>query len=167
MSPIRLGVIGLSARGWASTDLIPPIFHPLLADKYALTALSTTSEESAKAAQAKYSELAKRNVKAYFGKSGPADIANDPEVDMVVVSVKVPDHYEAIMPAIEAGKDIFVEWAPGRNLEETLRIAEAAKAKGVRVLVGAQGTQGAAISKVSISYLTLHYFLSAEPASCS
>lgn len=149
MAPIRLGVIGLSAQGWASTHLIPPIFDSLLSDKYTLTALCTSSEASAKAAQEKYSELAGRPVKAYFGKSGPTDIANDPNVDMVAVSIKMPDHYAAIMPAIAAGKDIFVEWAPGKNLEETIKIAEAVKAKGVRALVGAQGAHGVAVNKVS------------------
>ena len=101
MAPIRLGVIGLSAnRGWASTDLIPPIFHPLLADKYTLTALCTSSAQSAKEASEKYSKLAGRAVKGYYGKQGQIDIANDTEVDTVVVSVKIPDHYEALLPEI-------------------------------------------------------------------
>ncbi|KAI0810942.1 hypothetical protein BC629DRAFT_1477586, partial [Irpex lacteus] len=75
-------------------------------------------------------------------------MARDPEVDMVVVSVKVPDHYAAVMPAVEAGKMIFVEWAPGRNLDETVRIAEAAKAKGMRSMVGTQGIHAAYVRKV-------------------
>ncbi|KAI0688633.1 hypothetical protein BC835DRAFT_1308681 [Cytidiella melzeri] len=149
MAPIRLGVIGLSAKGgWAATDLIPPIFHPLLADKYTLTALCTSSERSAKAAVAKYSPLAGRTVKGYYDKQGPTDIAHDPEVDMVVVSVKVPDHYDAVMPAIEAGKKVFMEWTPGRDLDETLRIALAAKEKGVQSMVAAQSVYAAYVRKV-------------------
>ncbi|KAI0685360.1 NAD-binding Rossmann fold oxidoreductase [Cytidiella melzeri] len=149
MAPIRLGVIGLSAnKGWASTDLIPPIFDPLLADKYTLTALSTSSEQSAKNAAEKYSSLAGHTVKGYYGTQGWTDIANDPEVDLVVVSVKVPDHYAAILPAIEAGKDVFVEWTPGKNLDETLRMAQAANAKGVRSLVGAQAAHAKYLRKV-------------------
>ena len=148
MSPIRIGFIGLSTKGWASTDLIPSIFDPLLTDKYTLTAVCTSSAESAQASAAKYSELAKRPVKAYFGKNGYTEIANDPEVDLVAVSVKIPDHLDAITPAIEAGKNVFVEWAPGKNLEETVRIAEAAKAKGIRRLVGAQASQSWTVKKV-------------------
>ncbi|KAI0339574.1 NAD-binding Rossmann fold oxidoreductase [Trametopsis cervina] len=148
MSPIRLGVIGLSARGWASSSLIPPIFDPLLSSKYTLTALCTSSEASAKASAAKYTELAGRPVRGYFGESGPYDIANDPEVDMVVVSVKVPDHYKAAIPAIEAGKDIFIEWTPGRDLEETARLADAARKKGVRSLVGAQSMHSITAKKI-------------------
>ncbi|KAI0093719.1 hypothetical protein BDY19DRAFT_989267 [Irpex rosettiformis] len=149
MVHIRLGVIGLSAKGgWASTDLIPPIFDPLLADKYTLTALCTSSAQSAKDASEKYSKLAGCTVKAYHGKQGQVDIANDPEVDMVVVSVKIPEHYEAVLPAIEAGKMIFVEWSPGKNLDETVRIARAVKEKGLRSMVGAQGINAAYVKKV-------------------
>ena len=42
------------------------------------------------------------------------------------------------MPAIEAGKDVLVEWTVGNGFKETNKIAEAAKQKGVRVLVGVQ-----------------------------
>ncbi|KAI0810896.1 hypothetical protein BC629DRAFT_1589640 [Irpex lacteus] len=149
MAPIRLGVIGLSAKGgWASAELIPPIFDPLLTDKYTLTALCTSTPQSAAEASSKYSQQAGRTVKAYHGTQGQVDIAKDPEVDMVVVSVKVPDHYAAVLPAIEAGKMVFVEWAPGKNLDETVRIAEAVKAKGLRTLVGTQSIHAAYARKV-------------------
>lgn len=149
MAPIRLGVVGLSAKGgWASTDLIPPIFDPLLANKYTLTALCTSTPQSAAEAASKYSQQVGRTVKGYYGTQGQVDIAKDPEVNMVVISVKVPDHYAAVMPAVEAGKMIFVEWAPGRNLDETVRIAEAVKAKGVRSMVGTQGIHAAYARKV-------------------
>jgi predicted dehydrogenase len=151
MAPIRLGVIGLSANGgWAATDLIPPIFDPLLADKYTLTALCVSSEQSAKAAVEKYSALAGRTVKGYHGKQGHREIANDPEVDMVVVSVKVPEHYEALAPAIKAGKKIFAEWAPGKNMVETLQLAEAARTNRVKSMVAAQGVYTAYARKVGI-----------------
>ena len=86
MAPIRLGFIGLSARGWAFTDLAPPLFDPLLADKYTLTAVCTSSAASANESAAKYTALAKRPVKGYHGDTGYADIANDPEVDMVALA---------------------------------------------------------------------------------
>lgn len=148
MAPIRVGFIGLSTRGWASQALVGPLFDPLLSSSYTLTALCTTSEESATKAAAKYSEVAGRTVRAYFGDEGLRAIANDPEVDLVAVSVKVPDHYKALLPAIEAGKNIFVEWTVGKSYEETVKIAEAAKRKGVRVLVGVQAIQNKALKKV-------------------
>ncbi len=152
MVSIRLGVVGLSSRGWASQALIPPLFDSLLSAKYTITALCTSSEASATDAVAKYSKLTGHIVKGYHGKSGPSDIAADPDVDMVVVSVKIPDHYNAVMPAIEAGKDVFVEWTPGNGLDQTLKIAEAAKRKGVRCLVGSQGHHSASTRKVDISF---------------
>ncbi|KAJ3558189.1 hypothetical protein NM688_g1071 [Phlebia brevispora] len=148
MAPIRIGFIGLSTQGWASTEVVPPLFHPLLASKYTLTALCTRSEASATAAAKKYSELAGRTVKPYYGKDGVQGIVHDPEVDMVGVTVKMPDHFDLVMAVIDAGKDLFVEWTPGSSYEQTVRIAEAAKRKGIRVLVGGQANQGVAINKV-------------------
>ena len=69
----------------------------------------------------------------------------------MAVSVKIPDHFALVKKAIGAGKDVFVEWTPGNGLEETKRIEELAREKGVRVLVGAQGPHGSAIRKVRVS----------------
>ena len=148
MAPIRIGFIGLSTKGWAANALVAPLFDPLLSSSYTLTALCTTSEATATEAAKKYTELAGRPVKAYYGDDGLQAIANDPDVDLVAVSVKIPDHYKAVMPAIEAGKDIYIEWSVGNGYKETVEIAEAAKRKGVRVLVGAQGLQNSSLQKV-------------------
>lgn len=83
---VRLGIIGLSAdqAAWATLAHVQALKPGgSLADQYKLTALATSNPESAKAA-AKAHGLPPE--KAY---SSPEDIANDPEVDMVVVSVKV------------------------------------------------------------------------------
>ncbi|KAI0073735.1 NAD-binding Rossmann fold oxidoreductase, partial [Panus rudis PR-1116 ss-1] len=148
LSPIRLGVIGLSTRGWASFAVVPPLFGPLLKDKYDLVALCTTSAESAQAAGQKYKELAGHDIKTYHGENGAAQLANDPNVDMVAVCVKMPDHLKTITPALDAGKDVFVEWTPGANFQETLQIAEIVKKKKVRCLVGGQGKQSPVIRKL-------------------
>ena len=148
-APIRVGFIGLSTRGWAAAALAGPLFDPLLSSHYTLTALCTTSEDTAAAAAQKYTELAGHTVTGYHGEEGLRAIANDPNVDLVAVSVKIPDHYKALMPAIEAGKDIFVEWTVGNGAEETAKVAEAAKRKGVRILVGAQAIQSPWLQKVS------------------
>ena len=155
MAPIRIGFIGLSTKGWAAGALAAPLFDPLLSPHYTLTALCTTSEASATETAKKYSELAGHTVKAYYGDDGLRAIANDPNVDLVAVSVKIPDHYKAVMPAIEAGKDIYIEWAVGNGYKETVEIAEAAKRKGVRVLVGAQGIQNGSLQKVRARFDTL------------
>ncbi|KAH9926364.1 hypothetical protein B0H21DRAFT_839432, partial [Amylocystis lapponica] len=49
---------------------------------------------------------------------------------------------------IEAGKDLFIEWPAGRNLQETVALAEAAKRKGIRTMVGLQSRQSPALNKL-------------------
>ncbi len=82
---IRLGIIGLSAdqMAWATNAHIVPLKSAALSESYTVVALATSSPESAKKA-AKFHGIPED--KAY---SNPEDIANDPDVDMVVVSVKV------------------------------------------------------------------------------
>ncbi|KAI0075376.1 oxidoreductase [Panus rudis PR-1116 ss-1] len=153
MPPIRLGVIGLSTKGWASRLLIPPIFDPLLSSHYKLTALCTTNPSSAQAASDKYSKLAGSAVKAYHGDSGAQQLIKDPEVDMVVISVRIPDHLKLALPAIEEGKDLFIEWSVGNGYKETKEIADAIErkrkeGKGIKCLVGAQAIQSLWSKKV-------------------
>ena len=115
--------------------------------KYSITAVSTTNEESAKAsAEAQSAAQGQLKVKAYHGRTSA--IVNDPDVDLVAVSVKAPNHLDAVLPAIEAGKDIFVEWPVGRSLDETRQIYEKAKQTGVRSIVGLQRRQNIAVLKV-------------------
>ena len=59
-------------------------------------------------------------------------LAQHPDVDLVTVSVKVPDHYLPVMAAIEAGKHVYCEWPLGRNTDEAVRMRDAANRKGVR-----------------------------------
>ncbi|KAF5374077.1 hypothetical protein D9757_010733 [Collybiopsis confluens] len=134
--PIRLGFIGLSATGWASNALAPPLFKEPLASKYSLVAVSTTRAESAEASAAKYSKLAseatgkKVIVKSYHGSA--EQIAADKDVDMVAVSVRLLGHNEAASKVINAGKDLFIEWPAGNYSEETRGLYDAAKNKGIR-----------------------------------
>ncbi|KAJ3751441.1 NAD-binding Rossmann fold oxidoreductase [Lentinula detonsa] len=140
--PIRLGFIGLSTTGWASIALAPPLFEDPIQSRYSLVAVSTSKPETAEASAAKYSELASKargtsiTVKPYHGSA--KHIVSDKEVDMIAVSVKVLDHKGAAIQAIEAGKDLFIEWPVGRGLEETKELYEAAKNKGIKTLVGFQ-----------------------------
>ncbi|KAK0439623.1 NAD-binding Rossmann fold oxidoreductase [Armillaria borealis] len=142
--PLRLGVIGLSTKGWASTNLVPPLLAPPLSSHYKLLAVSTTNPASAEASAAKYS-TANTTVKAYHT---PESIASDPDLDIVAVSVKTPNHVENATKVIEAGKDLFIEWPAGRGLKETKLLAGLAKAKGIRSLVGLQARQSALFRKV-------------------
>ena len=139
MAPIRIGFVGLSQTGWAAWMLAPPLFQPPLSSSYKLVAVSTTNATSAQAAADKYSKLANNPVKPYHGSTSA--IAKDPEIDLVAVVVKAPAHRDAAIPVLQAGKDLFVEWPAGKNLQETQEIARLAQEKGVRTIVGLQGRQ--------------------------
>lgn len=79
--------------------------------------------------------------------SDPAALASDPNVDIVAVSVNVPQHYDLIRPALEAGKDVFSEWPLARNLQEAEELVLLAKEKDVRTMVGLQARQNPSIIK--------------------
>jgi len=145
MSSIKVGFVGLSAAGWASIALAPGL---LQTQKYTITAVSTTSEASAAASAKKYSEELGHTVKPFHGDT--SQIASDADVDLVVVSVKAPVHKTAVMPVIEAGKNFFLEWPAGVGLEESSAIAEAARKKGLRTIVGLQGRHCPSVKKVML-----------------
>ena len=164
---IRLGIIGLSAdpTAWATMAHASP-FKPggPLTDQFKLTALATSNPDSAKAA-AKAQGLPLE--KAY---SNPEDIANDPDVDLVVVSVKVrvevavsgnqptcfteakqgPLHKQMAMPALHAKKDVFVEWPLGNGVAEAEEMASLARKQGVKNYVGLQARMQPVFVKVNI-----------------
>ncbi|KAL9611681.1 MAG: hypothetical protein Q9167_003676 [Letrouitia subvulpina] len=132
---IRVGIIGLSADdplAWATSAHVAPLKGADLSKYYTLTALGTSNPDSAARAAA-FHKVPKS--KAY---SKPEDIAEDKDVDMVVVSVKVNLHHRLTMPALKAKKDVFVEWPLGNNLAEAEELASLAKKQGVKTSVGLQ-----------------------------
>jgi predicted dehydrogenase len=152
--PIRVGVIGLSANpaAWTSAAHIVPLrANPDLASKYSLTALSTSSPETADLAAEKYGLPAN---KAY---SSADAIAGDPEVDLVVVGVKLPAHRDAALPALKAGKDVFVEWPLALGEAEVEELVQAAKEGGGRTCVGLQARSSSVILKVCLLATVLVY----------
>ncbi|KAF1364561.1 NAD-binding Rossmann fold oxidoreductase family protein [Lizonia empirigonia] len=135
----QIGLIGLSAKGsWASRSHLPYLQETSL---YKITALQNSSEASAEAAAKEYSL---NDVATY---ADPSAIASDPNVDIVAVSVNVPEHYALTKPALEAGKDVFVEWPLARNLAEAEELVQLAREKGVKTMIGLQARQNPSILK--------------------
>ena len=133
---IRVGIIGANpSRGFASVAHIPALQS--LPD-FEICAVCTTRQDSAEAAARHY------GVPLAF--CGAEKLAQLTDVDLVTVSVKVPDHYLPVMAAIEAGKHVYCEWPLGRNTDEAVRIRDAANRKGVRHAVGLQGQVSPAIN---------------------
>ncbi|KAJ8694680.1 hypothetical protein PTI98_007335 [Pleurotus ostreatus] len=145
--PIRVGFIGLSCTGWAAHALFPSLRAPSVRDLYTITALCTSSPTSAAAAAAHYGQLIGSPIKHFHGPDGIKQLTSDPEVDLVVVSVKAPSHRTPILTAIGAGKDVFAEWPVGTSLEQMEEIEKRAEEKGVTVVVSLQGRHSVAITK--------------------
>ncbi|PPR05196.1 hypothetical protein CVT24_010296 [Panaeolus cyanescens] len=145
---IKVGFIGLSATGWGAQYNGPALLDPSLKDRLKLTAVSTTSPETAAASAKMYGEKAGNEVKAYHGSS--ARITADPDVDLVVVSVKTLLHKEVSIPVFETGlkKRVFLEWPIGRGMSETLDVANAAKKHGFTPIVGLQARCSGVVQKI-------------------
>jgi predicted dehydrogenase len=84
-------------------------------------------------------EAAARHYEAPLAFSDCEKLARHPDVDLVTVSVKVPDHHRPVMAATEAGKHVYFEWPLGRDTAEAVRMRDAANARGIRHAVGLQG----------------------------
>jgi predicted dehydrogenase len=135
-SKIRVGIVGASAnRGFASIAHIPAL---RALPQFEIVAVCTTRQDSA--------EMAARHYGVPLAFSDPAKLAQHPDVDLVTVSVKVPDHCRPVMAAIDAGKHVYCEWPLGRDTDEAVRMLDAAKRRGIRHAVGLQGQMSPAIN---------------------
>jgi predicted dehydrogenase len=125
---IGVGIIGASPDGgWAGYTHVPAIKS---IPDFELAAVSTSRRESAAAAKTAF------NVPLAF--DNHADLVARPEVDLVVVSVRVPKHFELTSAAIAAGKSVLCEWPLGNGLDEAVTLADMARKKGVKTWVGLQ-----------------------------
>jgi len=126
---IRVGFIGLNPGiHWAATAHMPAL--KALSDDYVVTGVANTSLASAKnAANAFGLPHAFENAQT---------LIDSPEVDLVVVTVKVPHHHELVTAALNAGKHVYCEWPLGNGLAEACELAELAAAKGVVAAIGTQ-----------------------------
>ncbi len=123
-----MGIIGASAtRGWAKISHVPAIQG--LAGLELVAVASGTQSKAEEAARA---------FGAKTGYADAEDLIKDPAVDIVTIAVKVPDHRELVLAALEASKHIYCEWPLGRSLAEAEELAAAAKATKVHVLTGLQ-----------------------------
>jgi predicted dehydrogenase len=133
---IRVGIIGASPdRGWAATAHIPALRS---LPQYELTAVGTSREGSAREAAARFG--------AAHWFIDARQLAGHPDVDLVVITVKVPFHLELAEAALGAGKHVLVEWPLARTTEEAVRLAKLAGQAGVRHAVGLQARFAPAVN---------------------
>jgi predicted dehydrogenase len=128
---IRVGTVGATVTkggsGWGANAHVPAL---RALPEYELKAVCTAHPETARAsAEAFGAELAFDSFDRMLA---------HPEVDLVVVCVRVPGHYELVVKALEAGKHVFCEWPLGRTLTEADELAHLASARSLRTIVGLQ-----------------------------
>lgn len=129
---IRVGIVGATVTpggsGWGANAHIPAL--RALPD-FEVTAVCTAHEDTAKASAAAFGVgLAFHNID---------DMAKHPDVDLLVVCVRVPWHRDLVMAGLRAGKPVFCEWPLGANLAEAEEMAEFARGRALKTMVGLQG----------------------------
>lgn len=138
-APIRVGFIGLNPDShWAAMAHLPALQS--LSDKYTIVGVANSTPESA------HRTAKALNLPHAF--DTVEDLVQSPDIDLVVVTVKVPYHLELVTAALEAGKHVYCEWPLGNGLAEARKLSQLAKEKGVVAVVGTQ-----AIPSLEIEYL--------------
>src|SRR5256714_3775910 len=138
MATLGVGILGVSpVRGWAATAHIPAL---RALPNYEIRALSAHNAESARAAGEVF------GVSAVY--SDHEQLVAQPDIDVVAVTVKAPNHRELVSAALAAGKAVYCEWPLGRDLEDARAMAVLAAERGVRTVVGLQARQAPAIEYV-------------------
>ncbi|MBY3173123.1 Gfo/Idh/MocA family oxidoreductase [Rhizobium leguminosarum] len=137
-APIRVGIIGVHPdRGWASIAHVPALGD---LPQFRLSALSHSRIEIAQAAAQKFG--------FDHAVASTEELVNHPEVDLVVVTVRVPEHLQLVTAAVGAGKSVFSEWPLGMNLRDGEAMNKLAAAKGVSTMIGLQTRANPAIRHI-------------------
>jgi predicted dehydrogenase len=134
----RVGIVGATVTqggsGWGAHAHVPAL---KALPGYELTAVCTSREDTAKASAAAF------GAERAFHRFG--DMATHPDVDLLVVCVRVPGHKELVMAGLQAGKAVFCEWPLGANLAEAEEMAALARQRSVNTIVGLQARSDPAI----------------------
>ncbi|KAL7920988.1 oxidoreductase [Trichoderma austrokoningii] len=168
MAPIRVGLIGLSTakaftgRGcWTAVSHLPAL---LQSPEYEIVALANSSVESAKRSIA--AQGLPESTKAY---GSADDLADDPDVDLIIVSVRVENHYELAKSALLRSKNVFVEWPMAASTAEVEELAALAKKNNVQTFIGAQGRASPVTQKLKelIASNRIGRIISSSVVACS
>jgi predicted dehydrogenase len=138
LNPLRVGIVGAHPkRGWA--------LHAHLG------ALRSLPEFSIEAVSARTDAGAAEAAEVFGAPRSFGDslaMARDPDIDVITVTVKVPEHRAIVLAALEAGKHIYCEWPLGRDLAESIEMRDAVPA-GQHVVVGLQGLRAPAVLRAA------------------
>ncbi|KAJ4854861.1 oxidoreductase family, NAD-binding rossmann fold domain-containing protein [Trichoderma breve] len=137
MAPIRVGIVGLSPEpagaGQGKWGVSAHLASLRPSPHYEIVAICNSSVESARRS-IEYHKLPS-SVKAY---GSVEDLANDPDVDLIDVSIVVSRHLLAAKPALLAKKEVFVEWPLGASTAQAEEMLQLAIESNLRTIVGTQ-----------------------------
>jgi predicted dehydrogenase len=135
---IRVGIVGATltqgGSGWGANAHVPAL---KALPNYELKAVCTAHEDTAKASAAAFG--AERAFHRF------SDMTAAPDVDLVVVCVRVPGHRDLVVAGLQAGKPVFCEWPLGKNLAEAEEMAGLASQRSIKSIVGLQARSAPAI----------------------
>ncbi|WP_157221093.1 Gfo/Idh/MocA family protein [Flavisphingomonas formosensis] len=127
--PIRVGIVGVNPLGhWAALAHLPAL-RRAPADFEVVGVANTSLASARKAADA-------FGIPHAF--SDPQALIDSPEIDLVVITVKVPHHHELVTKALRAGKHIFCEWPLGTHLAQAREMAALARETDAVAVVDTQ-----------------------------
>jgi len=128
-SRLRIGIVGADAtgQGWAPLAHFPAL---RALPEYEIAALCTAHAETARAAAQRYGVAnAYHDYREMFA---------SPDIDVVSVVVRAPNHHEVVMAALEARKPVYCEWPLGADTAQAEAMAALARERRVPTAVGLQ-----------------------------
>jgi len=142
MAPIRIGIVGLSSKpgAWATVAHLPRLAQ---SPNYEIVALCNSSLASTR--EAIKAHNLPESTRAYDSYD---KLAADPDVDLYVVSTRADTHYEVAMPALKAGRNVYVEWPLAATTAEAREMVALAKEKKLETIIGLQGRASPSVNKV-------------------
>lgn len=127
--PFRVGIIGLKPEtSWAARAHLPAL--RMLDEYFHVAGVANSHRES--------SEMAAVACGIPHAFDNAEALVASPDIDIVTVAVKVPNHFDLVKMALDAGKHVYCEWPLGNGLAEAETLASLAREKRVVAVIGTQ-----------------------------
>jgi predicted dehydrogenase len=139
-APLRVGIVGGNAkRAWAHDAHVPAL---TTLPQFRIDAVAARTQSQAEEAAAAF------GAPRAFGDA--LKLVRDSAIDVVSVTVKVPEHRAIVLAALEAEKHVYCEWPLGQTVSQSEEMAGAARrAKSSHVIIGLQALSAPAIRQAS------------------
>ncbi len=134
---IRVGIIGTGSRG--ITCIGRQIAEQSSELNITITAFCNRTESRMQIALDELNEVAEKAGNDTFSPSfysKPIDLIKDEEVDLVVITSPTAAHAEATVPALQAGKKVYLDKPIAHTLEDSVAIREAEVKSGGPMIMG-------------------------------